>query len=235
LDERVLTDRSGRDVALRRREFDLLLTLARSCGRVMSRASLLDAIAGREAEAFDRTIDVYVGRLRQKIETDPKRPRLLITVPGVGYRLAVKSRPAQTLDNPDRLDEPTIRSGVGILAAFNKANAERNAKAISSLYAEDAISIRSNGPLFDRATIEKTFALNYTHYKPYPSTLDNVTVIGDFVMLRAGGWSGIYLGQDGPVQVKGSWTTTDLRDGDTWKIRTETVLMESGAYGTMVR
>jgi two-component system, OmpR family, response regulator len=74
LDSRSLIDSSGRDVALRRREFDLLLALARNPGRVMSRDTLLDAIAGREAEAFDRTIDVYVGRLRQKIEKDPKQP-----------------------------------------------------------------------------------------------------------------------------------------------------------------
>src|ERR1700722_13867695 len=87
LDGRILIDPSGRELELRRREFDLLLTLARSPGRVMSRETLLDAIAGREAEAFDRTIDVYVGRLRRKIEADPQQPRLIVTVPGVGYRL----------------------------------------------------------------------------------------------------------------------------------------------------
>ena len=82
LDGRILIDPSGREVELRRREFDLLQTLAHSPGRVMSRETLLDAIAGREAEAFDRTIDVYVGRLRRKIEADPKQPRLIVTVPG---------------------------------------------------------------------------------------------------------------------------------------------------------
>ena len=64
LDGRILIDPSGREVELRRREFDLLLTFARSPGRVMSREILLDAIAGRETEAFDRTIDVYVDRGR---------------------------------------------------------------------------------------------------------------------------------------------------------------------------
>jgi DNA-binding winged helix-turn-helix (wHTH) protein len=237
LEGRVLTDQSGRDVELRRREFDLLLTLARGSGRAMSRATLLDAIAGREAEAFDRTIDVYVGRLRKKIEIDPKRPRLIVTVPGSGYRLAAKPKAVQTpvQAGPDRLNEPTIRAGLGILTAFNKANAERDARAISSLYAEDAISIRSDGPLSGRAAIERTYAQNYTHYSPYPSTLHDVTAIGDFMMLRAGDWSGTYHRQDGPIQLRGSWTTTDLRDGDTWKIRTETVLMHSGSYGTTVR
>src|SRR3984957_2649736 len=102
LDGRVLTDRSGRDVELRRREFDLLVTLARSCGRVMSRATLLDAIAGREAEAFDRTIDVYIGRLRRKIEADPQQPRLIVTVPGVGYRLTAKPRLANRQPDGER-------------------------------------------------------------------------------------------------------------------------------------
>lgn len=232
LDGRVLIDRSGRDVELRRREFDLLVALARGCGRVMSRATLLDAIAGREVEAFDRTIDVYIGRLRQKIETDPKRPRLIVTVPGVGYRLAARPKSAPT---PAQTDEAIIRAGVGILNAFNNANAERDARLISSLYAEDAISIRSDGPLSGQATIEKTYARNYMNYHPHPSTLDSVTAIGDLVMLRAGKWSGTYEGGHGPVHLKGSWTTTDLRDGDTWRIRTETVLMHSGSYGTTVR
>jgi DNA-binding winged helix-turn-helix (wHTH) protein len=237
LDSRVLIDPSGRNVELRRREFDLLLTLARCSGRVMSRAALLDAIADREAEPFDRTIDVYVGRLRQKIETDPRRPRLIITVPGIGYRLTAKPKVAET---PNRVgsdrcsNERTISDGVGILTAFNKANAERDEIAISSLYAEDAISIRSDGPLSGRTAIARTYARNYTDYSPHPSTLDHVTAIGDCSMLRAGGWSGTYRGQNGPVHLKGSWTTTDMRDGDIWKIRTETVLMHSGSYGTTV-
>jgi DNA-binding winged helix-turn-helix (wHTH) protein/ketosteroid isomerase-like protein len=237
LDSRVLIDRSGRDVALRRREFDLLSALARCSGRVMSRAALLDAIAGREAEPFDRTIDVYVGRLRQKIETDPKRPRLIVTVPGIGYRLTAKPKVAGTPSQADSnlcCNERIISDGLGILTAFNQANAERDERAISSLYAKDAISIRSDGPLSGRRAIARTYARNYRDYSPHPSTLDHVTAIGDCIMLRAGGWSGIYQGQDGPVHLRGSWTTTDMRDGDIWKIRTETVLMHSGSFGTTV-
>ena len=230
---RILVDPSGRDVKLRRREFDLLSTLARNRGRVMSRDTLLYAIAGREPEAFDRAIDLYVGRLRRKIENDPKQPQLIVTIPGIGYRLEAKPEAAKTLGQagPGRVDERTLRSAVGILTAFNKANAERNANAISSLYAENAISIRSNGPLSGRATIARRCALNYMRYIPDPSILHHVTAIGDSVMLRAGGWSGTYQGQDGPVRLSGSWTTTDLRDGNTWKICTETVLMDSGSYG----
>ncbi len=96
VNSRVLFDPTGREVILRRREFDLLLALARSAGHVLSRDTLLEAIAGRSAGAFDRTIDSHVGRLRRKIETDPKRPRLIATVPGFGYRLTVKPLPART-------------------------------------------------------------------------------------------------------------------------------------------
>lgn len=205
----------------------------------MSRATLLDAIAGREAEAFDRTIDVYVGRLRRKIETDPKQPRLIVTVPGVGYRLAAKPKLAQAPSQADaeqRPDERAIRAGVGILTAFNKANIERDAGTIAALYAEDAVTIRTNGPLSGRAAIEKTYAQNYKHYSPDPSKLEQVTAIGNDVMLRAGSWSGTYQGHDGLVHLRGYWSTTDVRDGGTWKIRTETILMaQSGSYGTTVR
>ena len=55
----------------------------------MSREQLLDSVSGRRAEAFDRSIDVLVGRLRRKIEPDPKAPRLIMTGPGVGYKNAI--------------------------------------------------------------------------------------------------------------------------------------------------
>ena len=80
------------DLALTPSEFGLLSVLVRGAGRALSRDHLLQAVAGREAEAFDRSIDVLVGRLRRKIEADLKNPRLIVTVPGVGYRFA--ERPA---------------------------------------------------------------------------------------------------------------------------------------------
>src|SRR4051794_23014724 len=155
LNGRILIDPSGREIELRRREFDLLLTLARSPGRVMSRATLLDAIAGREAEAFDRTIDVYIGRLRRKIEADPEQPRLIVTVPGVGYRLAGKQTEARTSIDSDgqRMDAAASRIGFDILAAVNKANAERDIGAMSSLYAVDATMIKTGRLLSGRSTI----------------------------------------------------------------------------------
>jgi two-component system, OmpR family, phosphate regulon response regulator OmpR len=69
-------------------QFDLLLALARNAGRVLSRDRLMDLVRGETLEAFDRSIDVHVGKIRQAIEDDPKQPRRLLTVRGSGYVLA---------------------------------------------------------------------------------------------------------------------------------------------------
>jgi two-component system, OmpR family, response regulator len=78
----------GRRVALTYYEFELLALLARSAGRVLSRDQLLDALKGEAYESFDRSIDVHVSKLRAKLEPDPKAPRYIKTVRGVGYVLA---------------------------------------------------------------------------------------------------------------------------------------------------
>ncbi len=79
---------AGRRQTLTHYEFELLSALARAAGRPLSREQLLDALRGKEYEAFDRSIDVHVSKLRQKVEADPKAPRLIKTVRGVGYLLA---------------------------------------------------------------------------------------------------------------------------------------------------
>ena len=79
---------AGRRSVLTHYEFELLAALARAAGRVLSREQLLDALKGAEYEAFDRSIDVHISKLRAKLEADPKSPRLIKTVRGVGYRLA---------------------------------------------------------------------------------------------------------------------------------------------------
>ena len=91
---RTLTDAKGSDLALTPSEFALLAAFVRAAGRALSRDHLLQAVAGREAETFDRSVDVLVGRLRRKIEPDPKNPRLIVTVPGLGYRFAERPTPA---------------------------------------------------------------------------------------------------------------------------------------------
>jgi DNA-binding response OmpR family regulator len=86
----VLVD--GRRQSLTTHEYDLLCALARNAGRVLSRERLLDLVKGAEAdEAFDRSIDVHVSRLRQKIEPDPRHPRFVKTVRGAGYLLPRES------------------------------------------------------------------------------------------------------------------------------------------------
>jgi len=85
---RRLTAPSGGDVPLTRAEFDLLAALLANAGRAMTRDNLLDHVSHRDWEPNDRTIDVLVGRLRRKIEDDPKNPVWLITMHGVGYLFA---------------------------------------------------------------------------------------------------------------------------------------------------
>jgi two-component system phosphate regulon response regulator OmpR len=69
-------------------QFALLLALAERAGRVMSREALMDLVKGEQIEAFDRSIDVHVSRIRAAIEDDPKKPRRVITVRGTGYVFA---------------------------------------------------------------------------------------------------------------------------------------------------
>ncbi len=69
-------------------QFDLLLAMAERAGRVLSRDQIMEAVRGRELEAFDRSIDVHIGRIRQAIETDMKNPQRILTVRGVGYVFA---------------------------------------------------------------------------------------------------------------------------------------------------
>ncbi len=69
-------------------QFALLLALAEHAGRVMSRDALMDAVKGEQFEAFDRSIDVHVSRIRAAIEDDPRKPRRVITVRGSGYVFA---------------------------------------------------------------------------------------------------------------------------------------------------
>jgi two-component system alkaline phosphatase synthesis response regulator PhoP len=78
----------GRAVDLTATEFELLATLARQPGRVFTRAQLLDAIRGDAVESFDRAIDAHVKNVRRKLEADPRNPRYLLTVHGVGYKFA---------------------------------------------------------------------------------------------------------------------------------------------------
>ena len=84
-------ERDGREIALTRTEFDLLLELARRPGQVFTRDLLLDRVWGYDYLGDSRLVDVAVGRLRAKVEDDPAEPELILTVRGAGYKAA---RPA---------------------------------------------------------------------------------------------------------------------------------------------
>ena len=77
-----------RPCALTAYQFKLLEIMAKAAGRVLSRNYLMDRLKGKDLEAFDRSIDVHISRIRTEIETDPKHPRRVITVRGAGYVFA---------------------------------------------------------------------------------------------------------------------------------------------------
>lgn len=77
-----------RTVELTATEFDLLAQLARQPGRVFTRAQLLAGVHGVVVESYERAIDAHIKNIRRKLEPDPRRPRFILTVHGVGYRFA---------------------------------------------------------------------------------------------------------------------------------------------------
>lgn len=93
LGRRQLLRADGSDIVLTTGEFDMLAALSKHPGRVFSREVLMDITHGRRLEAFDRTIDAQISRLRKKIEQDPTRPTLIKTVRGVGYVFTGKPSP----------------------------------------------------------------------------------------------------------------------------------------------
>ena len=80
----------GQPCDLTGHQFDLLVVLAQSAGRVLSRDQIMDALKGHPIDAFDRSIDVHVSRIRACIEDDPKNPKRVLTVRGAGYVFARK-------------------------------------------------------------------------------------------------------------------------------------------------
>jgi DNA-binding response OmpR family regulator len=87
---RTCLDPQGKEVSLTRAEFSLLLAFARQPGRVLSRDELSHVVAGRGADPDDRSVDVLISRLRRKIEPDPKVPRIIMTLPGEGYKFTAR-------------------------------------------------------------------------------------------------------------------------------------------------
>jgi len=82
----------GKPLNLTALEFDLLNCLARSAGRVLDRDKLLDEVAGRSYDVFDRSVDVHISLLRRKLGDDPKNPRYIKTIRSVGYMLVPQEK-----------------------------------------------------------------------------------------------------------------------------------------------
>jgi DNA-binding response OmpR family regulator len=97
-DGALILDRDGREtwadgqpVLLTKSEFDLLGALAARPGRAFSRYELVTRVQGFDYEGYERTIDAHVKNLRRKLDDDPRHPRFVLTVPGVGYKLGMRS------------------------------------------------------------------------------------------------------------------------------------------------
>ncbi|MBA2720006.1 MAG: response regulator transcription factor [Chloroflexi bacterium] len=85
---RMRAERAGRTIELTPTEFALLAALARQPGRIFTRSQLLDVVHGVAFESYERAIDTHIKNIRRKLEPDPRRPTLVLTVYGVGYRVA---------------------------------------------------------------------------------------------------------------------------------------------------
>jgi DNA-binding response OmpR family regulator len=85
---RMRVEAAGRPVELTPTEFQLLATLAAQPGRIFTRSQLLDAVHGVAFESYERAIDTHIKNIRRKLEPEPRSPRYLLTVYGVGYRFA---------------------------------------------------------------------------------------------------------------------------------------------------
>ncbi len=100
LSRRSLTRQDGEVVDLTTGEFDMLAVMARNAGRVLSRDRLMDLTRGRSLEAFDRTIDAQIARLRKKIEEDPANPQIIKSVRGRRLCLHIEARPVPDAVRP---------------------------------------------------------------------------------------------------------------------------------------
>lgn len=119
-------------------------------------------------------------------------------------------------------DQDARQAGESVVQAFNQASLAKDAAGLAALYSEDATYVTPDGPIFGRAAIQRQYAEGFKFVTLEPAKLDRVIMIGDTVRLRDGSWSGVLQSANGPVHVNGYWATTDLRDGNTWKIRMET-------------
>ncbi len=92
--KRMIVKKKGQTVSLTANEFKVLTVLLTNIGQIFSREQLIDKAFGMDYEGFDRTVDTYIKNLRQKLEDNPKEPRYIATVYGMGYKFIVQSSEA---------------------------------------------------------------------------------------------------------------------------------------------
>jgi class 3 adenylate cyclase/DNA-binding response OmpR family regulator/predicted ATPase len=161
---RIFLDANRREIVLTRNEFALLVTFTRNSGRVLSRTQLRSAIDGGNADAYDRSVDMLVARLRRKIEPDSAKTRFIVTVPGIGYKFAPRIRdgdrpemPLHAAGSRDRTEREEQRAErrqltilscqvLGFAALAAKLDPEDLGPVISRVYAAcTAVLARFNG------------------------------------------------------------------------------------------
>jgi TolB-like protein len=166
-----LTRAGGREVPLRRSEFALLLAFVRSPGRVLSRDHLLDAVAGRQSTPFDRSVDMLISRLRRKIEADPEAPRLILTVPGLGYKFAGKPQPVQAASadrqgsGPDSRAMPSDKAFIAVLP-FQNISGDCGQDYFADGLTEEIITALSRIPSFFIISISRHSTFAYKGKSP---------------------------------------------------------------------
>ena len=138
--------------------------------------------------------------------------RSFMIVPVLAIGLALPAVAQQTSD------QEAWQAGESIVQAHSKASQAKDAAGVAAFYAEDAIQLTPDGPISGRAALEKHFTEVYKVFAPEPAKLDQVIMVGDTMRLRTGTWGGVVQSSNGPMSVKGYWATTDVRDGNTWKI-----------------
>ena len=143
-----LLDTTGKEIPLTHGEFGLLRAFVQRAGRVLSRDQLLQLLSGRDAEAYDRSIDMQIVRLRRKIEPDPKRPTLIVTIPNSGYKFTARVRQvdAAASRDPEPAAAPPESRPVGGERRFVTAVAAEMLAAEGSSLPRDPEELR---PLID--------------------------------------------------------------------------------------
>ncbi len=120
-------------------------------------------------------------------------------------------------------DRDVWQAGDLVVQAHNKAMQARDAAGVAALYSEDVIFLSPDGPVYGRSAVEKMCAgIFKVLVTMEPAKLDKAIMVGDALRVRTGSYSAVIQSPSGPMPVKGYWSTTDVRDGDSWKIRMET-------------